>query len=252
MLLGLLPLVGACRSVERDALFQSDEAALFAVADRILRGQLQVVKSYPDIANIKIGGVSVYVGGDGLEVPRDMEEQLRRLQGLDVMAGVHDARFPFGPVQVVMCLNWKLALSEPPKYSEIVARREALLADEGWRGRACDLETGLWEGFLAKVMTPHDESGNVLLARFLESASPRDIARDVTGWWARTIGQDMPKWPDREVHVSGDRSPVKTVRDVAKIVLEVTLRLRDTFLSRWGRRDPEQARWIWILTEMRT
>lgn len=249
-LLGLALLSGACQSIERAAP-PTEESALFAVSDRILRGKLDVISANVDIYTIQIGSDIAYIGGDGLEIPKETGDLLRQLQGVDVLAGVHGYDFHFGRVLVVLCYG-KLALGDQLHWTEVALAREALCARDDWRARALSLETGRWSAFLASLQTPHEESDDILLERFLQSASAHDIARDLAGWWVRMLGQKADDWPRDHVRIGTVTVRVSDAREVAKRLLESTLQLPYYLLTRYHWGELQEGHRIWILAEMRT
>lgn len=250
--LGCIALAAGCRSLPQNSVSRSPEAALFAAAERILSGRLEVVSLHKGIANIKIGESSVYVGGDGRETPPDIHDTLRRLSGSDVVAGVRGYDFHFGRVLVVVCQSWNVALGSKAQFLDVVVACEALRSREDWRDSACRLESGHWDRLLSSVRGPHSETTDELLSKFLRSASGGEIARDIAGWHARMLGMQVEAWPGGQVRIGDDTIPVEDVRDVAERVLEGVLELPMNLLSSHEWDGREKSRRIWILTELRT
>lgn len=226
------------------------QVVLFASADAIVHGRLEVMASGPDPWTIKIGNTLVYVGGDGKEVPPDTDAKLRQLQGLDVLAGVHAAEFHFGTVLVVMCYHHVLALGASAQLSRIATACDALRSQVDWLTNARALETGRWDGFLSSLRETHRETADILLGRFLQSATAEEIANDITGWFARMVGKRFAEWPNDRVRIGDAVMHVSDVRDVARLVLENTLQLPSDLLA-WCRGDDlEESRRIWMLVQI--
>lgn len=238
-------LVGACQTNEW-AVPRTDEAALFAVADKVLQGRLEIISAKPDMYNIRIGHDIAYVGGDGLEIPDEAGELLRELQGVEVVAGVHGCEFEFGHVMVVMSYG-KLALGSVADLHEMVAVRKALEAREDWLALGQDLEVGRW-----RVLLKREQGSGTMLEQFLHEFSASSIARDIAGWWIRTLGEPARKWPGGRIRIRENTFPIDDVRDAAKVILEDSLGLPQYLLTRYHWSETELAHRIWLLTKMRT
>jgi len=250
-----LSLLAACHAVPRSASSDPLRPALIAVSEHVLRGRLELVSPYPPyIWRVKVGDVQAFVGGSGQELPDDTERMLSRLQGSDVIAGVHPARFQSGEVLVVTCFGRRLALGPEQEFADVAARREALLACDDWLERGRALETGSWSRFLASLENLPAETHDALLQEFLASARPCDLARDIAGWWVRTIGADpvIRRGGRLIIGTYEVREIDREVRTVAKRIVEYALRLPEGLLS-WRRaEDPEMARRVWMIVEMTT
>jgi hypothetical protein len=222
------------------------------VSDGIVRGQLEIEGPvHQDASVIRIGGVRVRVGGNGLEVSSKILSRLGALEGTRVIAGVHDIKFPNTTVQVLAVYSDVVAIGSASAFSELADLRSSLRCSVAWND-IVRLERGQWDTLQRSVAEMGDADRDRAVQRYLESGDPLSIAEDVCGWLASAAGRDVSEWSEpSRVTLRGERLQVATVRHVAQRIGEVCLDLPAGFLTRFHWGVLEQYRRLWALIELR-
>lgn len=237
----------ACQSAPRSyAGAEWDRALLFALSDDVLRGTLGVETDSGDLWEIEIGNVSAYVGGSGLEAPRETPGRLKQLVGRRVLAGVRLSEFSFGKAPVVT--GWdRLCIAQESSYEPAVAEWEKLRGLAAWKKRAQSYLTGRWARFVDAIQQAPVDEHQALFEDFLRGASRERIAEDIVAWLA--TGPDVRLWK-ATIRTREYVLEARDTTDAAIRVLELVLCVPYQSVTRLRRGLEEQGRASWMLLEL--
>lgn len=155
-------------------------------------GRLEFVSQPPEFRFLTIDGDGVELGDGWIMSPAEIE-RIRALAGRKVIAASSrwsndDSRFGITTTSKLACIG----AAEDAQWSHLASACQALQRDEGWRSNARSLERGEWRREV--VSRWRHGSENELLAelrRIVRDTDPVELAKDVTGWFADTLGADL-------------------------------------------------------------
>lgn len=124
--------------------------------------------------------------------------------------------------------------------------------DSNWHGNAMAMESGLWRGFCQRFWQADEEVLMASLSELLRNGDSGLLARDIVGWWTRTVDQPLEaRAGEMNNKFFGFRI---TTQDLRMFSLTVFAKLVGvpvwSFSSAWGSLEHgEFARKLWVLSQ---
>jgi hypothetical protein len=221
----------------------------FSTADLVVSGPLSIDRVHRGIG-AQIGDRSVRIG-DGWQLAQSEVDRLRRLDGREVIAAISWSKFNDTQLGVV-CTSEEVCLG-PVSDRDWSAPADAFLGltqNPQWRREAVRGETGEWNRLVGDVWRKgNEEAIRANVAAVCDAQTGILMARDIAGWYARTLEVDFDAIPSTFLVAGHDRGTVTEVRALAAVVLKSALGIRRT--KPWNQSDSEaMARRLWIMTRM--
>lgn len=217
-------MLAACHSASPPRPLQdlSDTArsawALFGISEDVVSGQLRILEDYGDYLQIRIGRQDLAIGDTNVVVPDREFARIRQLRGRSVVAGTWMSTLNGTQKQHVTVDDSAVCIGEGSDWEVPAAELRRLNGDASWNEEARGMERGDWRDFVGRCWKA--DNADVIsneVAGMLSAKDQIGLARDITGWYARVVGDVFHDIPPIEVRLNRlyPRSPVASLRGLA-------------------------------------
>jgi len=241
---GTLPISDTARSL----------APLFGIASLVVTGGLSVEQVYESgqEMRVRIGNTRLYIGIDGIQVPKAEAERVLGLVGKTVTAAFN-VRTSIGnrSRSVVIGDASRLCLASEQDMRPLVGTRARLERDDLWFPDTLVRETGVWERFLRNLPT---EVGADITKQMNELllTDRLVLAYDILSWFSRTNCVELAPLPNLQF-LEEDLLPNTDWTDARQLawwVTAVAVGLRPRTLIRQKWQGAEGCRRLWMLLKL--